>query len=197
MYYLLRALFIFSILIVSACNGVPNNIPQSSTPFPTYTPYSTYTPNPTYTPYPTYTSYPTTTAIVVSETATPSMANSADAVIEAFKSAGIPITNEVIYTAETDPNELLGRPHQYIAKLSWIDNRIASSGDSGVDTGGTIETFSNEEDLLARKEYIDELSKTPLFAQYIYSNGLLLLRISANLTPDEAKGYEDIFMSVP
>jgi hypothetical protein len=197
------ALFLVSIIVLSGCSSSPTAISQPPTAYPSYTPLASFTPNPTYTPYstytpyPTYTPFPTPTAIVPTDTSTPLPAASADQVIEAFKAAGIPITNEITYTAETDPNKLLGRPHQYIGKISWVDTRISTSNEPDIDNGGTIETFANEDDLLARKQYIDALSQSSLFAQYIYSNGLLLLRVSGSFTPDQAKGYEDVFMSRP
>jgi hypothetical protein len=118
----------------------------------------------------------------------------ADNVISSFKEAKLPITNVVNLTAENDPNKLLGRPNQYIAKINWTDAQIATSGEPGLDTGGTLEVFNNADDMKARQEYIKAVIKgIAPFAEYSYGKGIFLLRLSHNLTPDQAKQYEDVF----
>src|SRR5258708_37112079 len=118
---------------------------------------------------------PVATVTTVPQTSSP------DTVLKAFQSAGISISNIVVLTADSDPNKLLGRPNQYIAKVDWKDTRITTPGDPGIDTGGTLEIFSTIDDLQARKQYIDALSKSPLFAEYTYANGIMLLRLSHQL----------------
>ena len=121
-----------------------------------------------------------------------------DTVINALVEGKLPMTNITALTAENDPNQLLGRPHQYVAKVDWMDTRIANSGIPGIDTGGTLEVFLNAEDMKNRKDYIETVTKGfSAFAEYSYGNHVLLLRLSHKLTPTQAKEYEDIFMGLP
>ncbi|MEI6133220.1 MAG: hypothetical protein WCQ41_10425 [Bacillota bacterium] len=121
-----------------------------------------------------------------------------DTVINALVEAKLPMTNIIALTAENDSNQLLGRPHQYVAKVDWMDTRIANSGIPGKDTGGTLEVFLNAEDMKNRKDYLEAVTKgfSP-FAEYSYGNRVLLLRLSHKLTPTQAKEYEDVFMGLP
>lgn len=131
------------------------------------------------TPTPTSISAPVTTA-------TPTL----EGEILALKQAGLPIGEVVVLTAETDPNDLLGRPGQYIAKGYWVDTRLPTQETLDMDAGGTIEIFGNEEDLATRKAYIEILAKSSLFVQYIYAEGLVLLRLPNAFTPKQATEYE-------
>ena len=108
-----------------------------------------------------------------------------ESVIAHLKAAGLPISKPVIYTAETDTNKLLGRPNQYTAKANWHDDR-APDGDDGT----TVEIFATDADRKTRQDYVAAIAKTPIFAEYAYSRGLVLLRVSGKLTPDQAAEYE-------
>lgn len=111
----------------------------------------------------------------------------AQGVVDAFKAAGLPIGEVTVYTAESDPNHLLGRPNQYTAKVSWKDTRAG-------DDGGTVEVFANDADRKARQDYVAAVTKTAsVFAEYAYANGPALLRIAGRLTPDQAAEYQKIF----
>jgi hypothetical protein len=121
--------------------------------------------------------------------------------IEAFQKSGIPIGSTVYYTAENDPNNLLGRPNQYIEKASWEDKRIKQQPDynpahkgSSIDLapeGGTIEIFASRENLEARKQYVEAVtSKMSPLAQYSYVHGNALIRLEKELTPSQAAEYE-------
>lgn len=116
----------------------------------------------------------------------------AEAVVNALIDAGIPVDNITVYTAENDPNELLGRPNQYTSKVNFADTRLDQSGDDPV--GGSVEVFANEEDAKNRYDYVDGIGeKMSLFAQYLYLTGPVLLRLDKSLTPDQAKEYQDAF----
>lgn len=101
----------------------------------------------------------------------------------------------VVYTAETDKNNLLGRPNQYTSKVQFADNRISQEfveEDNAI--GGTIEVFTNKKDMQNRKEYVESISsQASMFAQYIYSKENVLLRLEKDLTPEQAKEYEEDF----
>jgi len=144
---------------------------------------ATLQPTPTLTPKPTSTPPPPTAA---------PQASRAENAVKAFQAAGLPVVDVVVYTAETDPNKLLGRPHQYIAKVSWKDTRLTTP--SVASPGGSIEVFANTEDLQARKQYVESFSA--IFPEYSYVNGLMLFHLSSDLTPDQAKVYEVVFMKL-
>ena len=115
-------------------------------------------------------------------------------VIDVFKNAKFPITKEVIYSEETDPNKLLNRPNQYIEKVSWLDTRIK---DKLQETNATIEVFQNEEDLQNRRKYVESMNKAAsALAQYIYTHKNILFRINHQLLPKEAEEYEKILKSL-
>jgi hypothetical protein len=113
-----------------------------------------------------------------------------DAFLAAAKAAGIPIVGEVVYTAETDPDKLLGRPVQYTGKASWRDGRIPGSGEPSTATGGTIEIFANDSHRQWREYYIGELAKQGVTPEYVYSRGRFLLRVSKSLNAAQAGEYE-------
>jgi hypothetical protein len=125
---------------------------------------------------------------------------SAEEVLQRLKDEGMPIGDSVTYTAENDPNELLGRPNQYTSKVNFKDSRlkpdtIARGFD--VQNGGSIEFFENEDDAIARAEYLEGIGKafSPM-AEYAYREGTVLLRLSHRLTPDQAAEYEDALKGV-
>lgn len=129
----------------------------------------------------------------------------------------------VVYTEETDINELLGRPNSYTSKTVFADNRITQpekitmadfeeGGTNEEETqryilsnnepnGGTIEVFNNKEDMQKRKDYLSSLmSSGNAFLSsdyaYIYSFGNVLLRIDKSLTPAQAQEYEIAFNEI-
>jgi hypothetical protein len=113
----------------------------------------------------------------------------AERAIDVLIDADIDLLDWTIFDAETDPNHLLGRPGQYIAKAVFWDARI---GD--VERGpeaGTVEIFRSNRDLLDRMKYIEEIGrKLPFLLQYQYRKGLALLRLSKKFTPAQAQEYE-------
>ncbi len=113
-----------------------------------------------------------------------------------FQDAGFPIGEMVVYTEETDTNNLLGRPDQYTGKASFEDSRIEQpeasiEGEDAVMIGGTVEVFENADDATARKEYIESVtSGVAVLAQYMYQYKNILMRIDSDLTPTQAAQYE-------
>jgi len=110
-------------------------------------------------------------------------------VITALRHASLPIGRVQSYTASSDPNKLLGRPSQYTGKANFKDRRLKAAG-FDVDNGGSVETFANRDDAKRRFDYVRAIAKSPLFAEYDYLEGTVLLRISSDLTPTQAKAYE-------
>jgi hypothetical protein len=97
-----------------------------------------------------------------------------------------------VYTADTDPNNLLGRPGGYTSKADFTDDRAQPDLDDEVQKGGSIEVYDDPADATERAEFIaSTLKKMKIFGtEYHYLNGGILLRVSGELTPDEAAGYE-------
>ena len=102
------------------------------------------------------------------------------------------VTSVIVYDEETDPNENLGRPGQYIGKGDFFDERMEDTEDNA----GTIEFFSSESDCTDRYEYLCKLSDPELGAfgvnQYIYKYELAIFRVSFDLTPTEAEEYKAV-----
>ncbi len=115
--------------------------------------------------------------------------------ITALKSAKVPVGKVEVYDASSDPNQLLGRPGQYVAKLNFADTRLTQP--AGDMTGGSIETFANAGDLKTRAAYISNLAKQlSLAVEYEYTNGLMLLRLDKGLTPAQAEAYNAAFQAL-
>lgn len=99
----------------------------------------------------------------------------------------------VVYTAETDGNQLLGRPGYYTSKASFEDLRIEQYDVANNPKGGTVEVFDNDEDCNSRYEYLSSMQDPSLGAfgvtQYIYKYDQAIFRIEYDITPDEADVY--------
>lgn len=118
----------------------------------------------------------------------------ADTVILKFKAANLPVVDEVKFTEETDGNNLLGRPGQYIGKINFSDKRTKGKA---AKQGNSIEIFATAEDLERRKTYTETISKSGgMFLQYIYSHKNVLLRLDHQLLPKEAAEYEAVLKSL-
>lgn len=114
----------------------------------------------------------------------------AEEIVEQLKESGLPIENEIIYTEETDPNDLLGRPNQYSSKVNFADDRIEQYDAETDPVGGTVEVFESNKDAKERHDYIESVSEGVAFLQeYMYLNGKVLLRVSYDLTPEQAEEY--------
>jgi hypothetical protein len=103
----------------------------------------------------------------------------------------------VTYTAQTDPNQLLGTPDSYTSKATFTDSRIdpAQANDTelgSIELGGSVEVFADDADARARKDYLEEtLRGLPInVSEYSYLRGTVLLRVSRRLDPRQAAEYE-------
>ncbi|MFL5591009.1 MAG: hypothetical protein ACJ8DI_25625 [Ktedonobacteraceae bacterium] len=165
---------VLALLLTTACGGSLQS--ASSSPSPT----ATSTPSPTPTPTP-----------------RPHVAHagqSVDQLLQGLKAHGLPISVSFTYNAANDLNHQLGRPGQYIGKVNFKDMRISSSEQGAailVANGGSIEVFENPTDAKHRFTYLQALSKSgvPQFVEYEYLDGVVVLRVSNLLTPDQAKQY--------
>jgi hypothetical protein len=115
-------------------------------------------------------------------------------VITALRQVGLPIGLVRYYNPSSDPNKLLGRPGQYTGKANFRDRRIRSGTGFRVDNGGSVETFANKGDAERRYKYLHAIStSSSLFAEWNYVEGTVVLRLSHQLTPRQAKQYERAF----
>ena len=126
----------------------------------------------------------------------------ADQILQGLKSHGLPIGVSFTYNAANDLNHDLGRPFQYIGKVNFKDTRISSTEQGAaisVSDGGSIEVFANESDTMHRFSYLQALSKSgsPFFVEYEYLDGVVILRISSQLTPDQAAKYQAALKALP
>ncbi|MER6175729.1 hypothetical protein [Streptosporangium sp. NPDC001681] len=117
-------------------------------------------------------------------------------VVKAITEQGLPVTLTVTYTADTDPNKLLGRPNGYTSKASFTDQRVdaskvASGKEGDVGLGGSVEVFEDAEQAEQRADYIQGIGeKLPVLGEYDYVAGPVLLRVSKELTPQQAEAFE-------
>jgi hypothetical protein len=89
----------------------------------------------------------------------------------------------VAYTADTDPNHLLGRQGGYTSKINW-----------GGDQDSSIEVFPDRTDAQARESYVQGF-RCPFRDGYDDLTDTALLRLSCNDTPSQAKSIEARFHS--
>ena len=102
-------------------------------------------------------------------------------IINKFIEAGFPISKVIVYTEETDVNELLGRPKGYIQKTNFADSRYEQYN---------IDEDPNAEDAKSRYEYLDSVYDMISGRNYMYLRNNILFRIHSELTPTHAKEYE-------
>jgi hypothetical protein len=116
---------------------------------------------------------------------------SAAAIVAGLRCLGLPIGRTIVYTAATDPNHLLGRPGGYISKANFRDTRLTpQSTDFAVADGGSVEVFPNTGGAQRRQTYLEALAKgSPLFSEYGYRQGTVVLRVATRLTPTQATAY--------
>lgn len=128
-----------------------------------------------------------------------SKALTSENIVNIVRAAGLPIAEVTIYTAETDPNHLLGRPNQYVAKASWHDTRLPTPSDLQsieVSDGGGIEVWPDAAGAQRRADYITSLGKGAAFlVEYDFVLGRTLLRVSKGLTPEQADAYKNALIA--
>lgn len=116
--------------------------------------------------------------------------------VAALIAAAVDVTTVPI-TEDNDPNDLLGRPNGYVAATVIKDSRLADCGDDlGVDCGATVEEWPDAEAAKVRADFIAALQKdSPILgSEYHYLNGPVLVRVSGELKPSEAKEYEAVVL---
>jgi hypothetical protein len=113
-------------------------------------------------------------------------------VTRALKAHGLPVTGIKVFTAADDPNHLLGRPGEYTSKTEFADSRITGETGQGVAAGGSVEVYPGHGGAVRRARYIQAIVQAApaLGAEYDYIAGAVLLRVSGQLTPQQAARYK-------
>ncbi len=117
---------------------------------------------------------------------------SAMAVVSGLAAQGLPIGELVEFTAETDPNELLGRPGGYTSKVNFQDTRLEpESTDFDVQDGGAVEVFATPEDLEDRVARLEASWEAfPLLDEdVLFTHESVLLRVSTRLLTADSDTY--------
>jgi hypothetical protein len=98
------------------------------------------------------------------------------------------ITRGLVQDALSDPNNLLGRPGQYLSRASFDLPGGDRTADPGlIDRGGVIEVFLDSADAQTRAHYLDVVTKMmPIFAEYDYLAGPILVRVAGSVSPADA-----------
>ena len=119
----------------------------------------------------------------------------ADDVVAMLKGAGLPIGLTISYTAESDPDRLLGTPGGYTSRVDFQDTRLPILGSDRPDlqSGGSVEFFPNRADMWRRAEAIRkryESGTIPIEYQHRFYN--VLLRLTFALTPEQRADYDRV-----
>ena len=138
---------------------------------------------------------------IVGTTAAATTATTPKQAITKLRAAGLPIGAYRIYTASNDPNDLLGRPGQYVGKANFQDRRVPASARLGkfdTSAGGSIEVFASTEDAKRRYRYVRAVTQgmAGAYVEYDYLEGRGFLRLSAHLTPRQVRSYERAFLRI-
>jgi hypothetical protein len=171
-----RGIFLLTMIVpLAACGGGGTAGEQTSPKAQTATTSAAPTPSATPTP-----------------TAAPMTARQLAQALKA-KIPGMKIT--AVYTEESDPNNLLGRPGGYTSKVNFSDPRAKRDDLIGLEKddsgrGGSIEVFEDPAAAKKRSDYIQSVSGGIVGTEYNYLAGGVLLRVTGNLTPKVAKEYK-------
>lgn len=122
---------------------------------------------------------------------TPVPAPKAADIIAIMKSAAVPVTNVVAYDASTDPNHLIGRPHQQVEAVAWNDSRVPPNA-YVPGTNGEVTTYKTTKDMQTRATDVATIAAaSSMFSEYDYASdiGKFLVRLGGSLTPDQVSTY--------
>lgn len=140
------------------------------------------TPTPEPTPEPEATLVPVTRTISTEEIA------------EALVDAGLPIAKSVTYTAETDPNEMMGKPHAYLGKTNCWDSRIGTGSN---DDCVMIEAFATVADARARMQWVENHFYMGLtYSTYCIQYDVVLVRFDHEFSAEQVKEYTDVLETI-
>lgn len=113
-------------------------------------------------------------------------------ILNEMAKSGLPLSDIVAYTEETDPNNMIGKPEGYSSKADARDERLLTT-----DPTITVEVFPTHEDAESRKKYVDSVAEIFSFAkEYSYVVGPALLRLDSAFSATQAEEYHVVFLSV-
>lgn len=107
-------------------------------------------------------------------------------ILQILKDAGLPISYEIIYTDENDPNGTGEKA--YRQKANFADSSIEPTYREDQPTSGTIEIFDSQKALDERADHLKGWSSLGGYA-YMITSGLALIRLSEFFTVEQAKEY--------
>jgi hypothetical protein len=127
----------------------------------------------------------------------------ATTVANAMIAGGVPASIAFTYTAENDPNDLLGRQGGYTSKVSLQDSRLpkvtgdfsSPEGPGSTDGGAAIECYPDSSGARSRYQYLKGFSGGLIGDGYDYLSGPCVLRLDKALTPSQAAEYESAFQN--
>jgi hypothetical protein len=130
-------------------------------------------------------------ALLLSLSAQTFQPRSGEQLAASLLASGLPVENVTIRTAETDSNNLLGRPHQYVAKISWRDIRFEANSDN---LNCTVEAFDAWPDYIARINYVrTTYAAAPILFAGAWAessdSSMTVLRMDKAITPAAAEQY--------
>lgn len=127
---------------------------------------------------------PTEESVAIENTIT------ATAIMQYFIDNGAPNIGEYIERTESD-DKLLGRPEQYISKVSFRITTVELDEKDPYDA--SIEVFNNADDALKRYNEVNSLlEEYPMFKEYLYLKENVLLRIKFDVLPEDEQVYEQL-----
>ena len=120
-----------------------------------------------------------------------------DVVVRRLKAAGMPITKVAVFTVASDPHGLSGHPGEYVSKAVFQDGRLGAADEVSIDSGGSIEIYATAADAEDRKADIERIAQaSSLFSEYDFTSGIVLLRLSHALSPDQAAEYQKALATI-
>jgi hypothetical protein len=100
-------------------------------------------------------------------------------------------------TAESDPNDLLGRPNGYVSRATFTIPGVEGTSEDveDCDRGGCIEQWPDADAAQDRADYIGQIGKKlPGAGEYSYvRDDGMLLRVSQAATPAKADELRAVF----
>lgn len=137
---------------------------------------------------------PTVTVTVTADPTPTAEPISVASVMDSLPAAISEISTVTRITEDNDPNDMIGRPNGYLDGAVFADSRLTCD-ELGASCGATLEDWGTEEAARERSVYIQGILKdSPMLgSEYNYIVGGLLLRVSGELTPTDAKAYEAAF----
>ena len=114
----------------------------------------------------------------------------AQEVVAILKAHNLPIGETVAYTAESDPDRLMGLPGSYASKAGWRDTTLGTDGPLTVQSGGIVEVFPDEATAAQRgRDLARAVLDRRLSGENRYIKGRIVLRLSGRLSQGQPEKY--------